>query len=360
MNQLIKFILKRKGEINPRNLLRFAGWLTGKFAFIGPHTVLVDIINECDMRCIMCWYHSPLLLTQKDPAWEKDKLSIKTFAALTKDLKQLKTDKVFICGCGEPLLHPDIEEMVSLAARDKLRTSINTNGAYLNKNNIDRLLSYGLNGLDLSIHAADKQTYLAIHPQKDPAIFEQIVSNLQYLSERKRNLKQKFQLTLINVISGLNYETIDKMLELAIRIKAEKIVLKPIKVFKETKHLLSLKKEGIRRIKDILRHFKKLPMLHNIPEFINTIDSNLDDRENKREISWQKNRSCHIPWTRASITTNGRVLSCVYGERKNLGNISKKSFRNIYKGGLYRNYRRHKFCPSLCLAKAVYPFIKTH
>lgn len=69
--------------------------------FVGPECVQVDITNECNLNCIFCKNHSPLVTQHM-----KGMISFDIFTRLINDLNKLGTEKIILSGMGEPLLHP--------------------------------------------------------------------------------------------------------------------------------------------------------------------------------------------------------------------------------------------------------------
>src|SRR3989338_1911238 len=155
-----------------------------------PKYVMVDIINNCDLHCIMCFNHS--LLLRKAPDFERRRSMImdyETFASLLSDLYKIKTEFVGICGEGEPFLHPDIKKMLFWAAKFNFKIQIITNGVHIDKEMFDFLVSIKLERLTFSIHAGDAITYKAIHPLQEESLFDSLKDKLIYLKNKKRELK---------------------------------------------------------------------------------------------------------------------------------------------------------------------------
>ena len=352
-------IFELRKEISFRNFLRLLCWLSNRFSFIGPHTVLIDIANECHLNCIMCMYHSPFRGQHREDNMQDGIFPLDRYIRLINELKSLRVNRVFITGRGEPLLHPDIEEMVSIANKAKIDTFINTNGTCLTNERIEKLLSCGLSGFDLSLHAGDPLTYKLIHPQCREELFEQLREHLIYLIKLREKTRQKFRLVIINVIARPNYDKITEMLEFAKLVKADKVIFKPILAFKEIKETFALRKEDIEELKRKLA-IVKTGITNNIPEFINFLNLFLE----KKQVPHNKiscNKICHIPWTKANICINGDVKGCIYGdlygEQKILGNIYKESFVTIYRSNKYLRYRQQHLCPAICYGKAVYHLV---
>lgn len=349
-----------RNEISFRNFLRLLSWLSNRFSFIGPHTVLIDITNKCYLNCVMCMYHSPLKPEHLENSRQNEIFPLDTYVRLIDELKLLKVNRVYISGQGDPLLHPDIEQIVSVTRKAKIDIFINTSGVYLTNEKIEKLLSHGLNGFDLSVHAGDGLTYRLVHPECAEDLFEQLKENLFYLSRLRERTKQKFRLVIVNVVSRSNYDKIPGMLEFAKLVKADKIIFKPMLAFKEVRETFALRKDDIEDLRQRLSVIKT-DITNNIPEFIHFLNLFLKEKKQIHQNKIACNRICHIPWSKAYISMNGDVKSCIYGDlygdQKVLGNIYKESFVDIYKSNNYLRYRQKHLCPAVCYGKAVYHLV---
>jgi len=80
---------------------------------------------------------------------------------------------------GEPLLHPQLPEMVAYAkSRGVLDVYFNTNATLLREATIHRLLDAGLDRISISVEGISKETYEAY---RVGARFEQVVDNVKAL-----------------------------------------------------------------------------------------------------------------------------------------------------------------------------------
>jgi wyosine [tRNA(Phe)-imidazoG37] synthetase (radical SAM superfamily) len=269
----------------------------------------------------------------------------------------MKTEFVAICGAGEPFLHPDIKKMLSLTVKYRFKAHIISNGIHIDSEMLDYMLRIKLERLTLSIHAGNNKTYRAIHPLVEEELFNLLKEKLVYLKMKKDKLKSRYpKITIINVISRLNYGNLSDMIGFAQKVCADRICFKPLNVRDETKKTLSLKQQHINRIKADLKNLgKNIKLEHNIEEFLNNITV-LDERINQGN-RMTKNRMCYLPWVRTNITTEGKVIGCLYQADSCLGYITKTPFREIWNSKEYTEFRRNRLCPENCFGAAVYPFV---
>ena len=94
--------------------------------------VYVEITNICNMRCSFCHGHSrqPRTMTALE------------FAHILEQLEG-KTQYVYYHLMGEPLLHPQLPELMKMAAQAGFKSVLTTNGTLLSKRG-DALLQAGI------------------------------------------------------------------------------------------------------------------------------------------------------------------------------------------------------------------------
>jgi len=81
------------------------------------------LVDGCNLRCQHCWI---------DPRYNSDKpsnkyLDLNLFHSIIKQARPLGLSRVKVTG-GEPLLHPQIKEILALLAREDLGLTLETNG----------------------------------------------------------------------------------------------------------------------------------------------------------------------------------------------------------------------------------------
>jgi len=356
MKQL-RFLRNLKDELfTPYNSLRVLGMICRK-VFIGPLKVTIDITNKCDMNCIMCWYHSPHLLSQDNSACH---MHIGRFKDLIKELKKIKTKIVLLTGEGEPLLHPHIEEMIEFIRKNSLEAEIMTNGYYLDREKIEFFKKVGIKKILVSLHACDEHTFRMIHPLKTENDFKKTMDNLLSLKSLRKP-SDKLQFFIINVISSLNCNKVFDMAKLAQDLKADKVIFKPLTLKTPLPESLGL---SLQDKKELILNLKRALKITTIPNNIKdyAIFIKYSPAIKNSGILAQGPESinypffCYIPWVQSVIRLN-EVLGCVYANDCNLGNIYKNSFIDIWFGKKYKLFRKGLFCHKKCLGRTAYPLL---
>ena len=105
----------------------------------------LEVTKACNMYCEGCY-------RENDPGGHKPLEQIKRDLEVFKRFR--KTDGVSLAG-GDPLVHPDVVEIVRLIAQDGLKPVINTNGLSLTKDFLRELKKAGAAGF--TFHVDSKQ-----------------------------------------------------------------------------------------------------------------------------------------------------------------------------------------------------------
>lgn len=104
--------------------------------------IYLEITNVCNLRCSFC------------PGTVRDKrsLSAEEFRHLAQKLRP-HTDYLYLHVMGEPLLHPQLDEILSIARELGFRVCLTTNGTLLGKAEEILLRSKALHKVSVSLHS---------------------------------------------------------------------------------------------------------------------------------------------------------------------------------------------------------------
>jgi len=128
---------------------------------IGPATVHVDVTNACNAACVSCWDHSPLLAEPRPSSWKRVRLPVADFRALVGSLDEMGSVRsVIFSGMGEPLLHPDIYDMIALARARGWDVTVLSN---LVAADTEALVHSGVTSLLAGIHGVTPESYGSFH-----------------------------------------------------------------------------------------------------------------------------------------------------------------------------------------------------
>ncbi len=307
----------------------------------GPEYVTLDITNKCNLNCIGCWTYSPLLKNKPPQNWFKQEVSYKTIKKLIRDLKRMKTKKIRLTGGGEPFIHPNIKEIIQIIKKKGFELAITTNFTLINKKTIDFLIDNGVDNITVSLWSSNPKTYVKTHPNQTEKTFEKIKKNLEYLSKNKKNTR----IVIANVISNLNHEEIEEMVEFSQKVADEVYFTLIDTIDGGTDSLLlnnKQRKKLTENFEKIIRHYKKEKYgdlkIDNPNNFLRRL-TNEDSGVGRYDSNLVLSIPCTIGYTFSRIMANGDVAPCCRAVMIPSGNIKKQSFREIWNSEKQKRFR---------------------
>lgn len=345
------------------------GILSGRYALTGPYRIIIDICNKCGLGCIMCPFYSHLdpsdTRGQRDKTWEEKCISIDKFRSLLDDAIPINVKSLWICGGGEPFLHPDVFSMINIVKSAGLDCAVFTNGIHLDRKKIRSLSEMKLDRMILSMHAGDAATYHRIHPHAEEDYFSKISDWLGYLSFLKRkNTKALPKIWSRSVITRYNYDRVDEIIRFAIQQRVDFIEFKIANLSRgPLEDELSMDESQTRELVANLKQYKRrLKIPNNIGSFSSTLIrmANFNKDRKGLDLSQTKKKMlCYRPWYNSTILADGDVLGCVYNQER-LGNLNEESFSKIWYSQEYFNFRKDLRCGPCSAAALVKPLNFIH
>lgn len=137
------------GAVEPGDVLRYrrhSGELPShllQFAADKKPVVVWNLTRRCNLKCVHCY-------AQADAQAAPDELSFTEGLALLDDLKAFGTPVVLFSG-GEPLMRPDLFDLVSHTVAAGMRAVISTNGTLITREVALRLKDLGLSYVGISL-----------------------------------------------------------------------------------------------------------------------------------------------------------------------------------------------------------------
>jgi SynChlorMet cassette radical SAM/SPASM protein ScmF len=112
------------------------------------------LTEGCNLRCRHCWIEPKFQGGgKKYPA-----LDVNLFRSILSQGKSLGLSSVKLTG-GEPLLHPQIDEIIDIVGEEQLRLTIETNGVLCSADLARRIAACGNPFVSVSLDGADAQTH---------------------------------------------------------------------------------------------------------------------------------------------------------------------------------------------------------
>ena len=188
-----------------------------KYKNLQPIYAEISTAGSCNHRCTFC---SVDYLGYKRVFLRRDVLK-----RFFESAAQIGLKAVMFAGDGEPLLNPDISDIVGDAFDNEIETSFTTNAVPLKQRFIESSL-HKISWIKVSMNAGDAEAYAAIHQcaEKD---FERVWENLGNAVAHRANERLETALGVQSLILPDNLHTLDGLVSRAQATGLDYVVLKP-------------------------------------------------------------------------------------------------------------------------------------
>ncbi|MBO3459797.1 radical SAM protein [Aetokthonos hydrillicola Thurmond2011] len=314
---------------------------------VKPSYVRVIVGNTCNLKCVMCPYHSPALKsTHTTDFFTGNKvMPWKTMERLARECGE-QGIAIVIGNVEEPMLHPNIVDFVQLCRQKGVpKVHITTNGQLLDERRAKALLEAGITSIDISIDAADANTYWEV---------------------RGGNLR-RVESNIINFIQ------IREQLGVSCEVRTSFVRNQNVTLEEEEKFRQRWLKQTDAVCILNLAEYKEANM--HLDRINNTVQDYIKYYIEKANGRW----SCLFPFTEMAVLPDGRIYYCIetlfrLGFDKDivsLGDYNTETLQNIWRGNLF-NQLRHDLiinnlsnrlvCKSceMWMSQVVYRYVKNN
>ncbi len=278
-----------------------------------PKLVMIEPSSVCNLKCLMC-------ATQQKTR-DSRFLSFLDFEKIIKQFPVIK--ELVFCGIGEPLLNPELFEMVKLAKKRNIRfMNLITNGKLLTKENANKIIDSGVDRVQISVHSFSQDVFSKLRNDL-PENLENLKNNIKHLVSLKKG-RNNPQIICTAVITKVN---LDFLLDF-IR-EAKKLGLDGVEFFQLTTYNDSLKYLNVSSESTVsfIREAKKLAKKINLE--IGFLNGNDYGR-------------CYQLWNFIMIHADGMISPCngIFPfENTGLGNILSEPLERIWNSENYNSLR---------------------
>ncbi len=280
------------------------GVVSGKGLIMGmPPAIATELTNHCNLKCPECASGSGLMTRER--GFMDHGLYEKVISELSPYLYSAN-----LYFQGEPMLHPRFFSFLEISRN--IKTVVSTNGHFLSDGNPEKLVRSGLSKLIISLDGTNSETYSAYRYNGS---FDTVMRGIKAVADAKRRLNSPMMLEIQFLVNRLNENQIFPMRKLAselgvrVRFKSMQVAVK----------------ENTGRWMPVNRRYSRYSLLNGTY----SIKSSLPDR-------------CLRMWFNPVITWDGKVVPCCFDKDAEyiMGDLNHDSFRDIWNGPEYRNFRR--------------------
>ena len=312
------------------------GLLDTREAKTGPFYVDVDLTERCNLQCLGCLYHSPRMCSDfRANRTDMRDLPFEMFTRLCNDLASLGTRQLILQGTGEPLLHPQLVEIIAYAKQRGFHVTLLTNGTLLDAVRAGELVGVGLDSIKISLWAASAEQYERNYPGNGGDTFHTVVDGLRAMVAARRGSSSP-RVSVYHIITKYNCGQLDAMFDLATSIGIDGLYFSPLCDPRGSLEEFMPTTGQQCRILGWLRSAR--PRLRAMGLHENIGQCLLRYRTPKPLSHYSP---CYIAWFHARIRLNGLVEACGRcGGRAPFGDLKVSSFSDIWNGPAIQAFRR--------------------
>ncbi len=254
-----------------------------------PTLLLLDASSLCNYTCIMC-KRGMYVPEREETGLGNGHMSLSLVKKLVEECRDEKSFLGFhFAELGEPLMNPDIVEMVAAVNNAGMKTQIVTNGYFLNDKMIKSLIEAGLTKIKISFQGATEEKYRF---WRNNDYYPQIVQNVHRVVELRDEMKSDL---FVQVGTSSCDDTMEEL---------ENYVAYWEKVVDHVYWNYT----GLLHIQD---------------------DSRISDLNVLRKAERRIER-CKEPFVRMAVLWDGRVTPCPSDESTFVGDLNKQTIREVW------------------------------
>ena len=330
--------------------LRLLGILSDH-AFVGPHTVHIDVTSKCNTKCTFCGYHTPLISDRPWAAkgWDQLSLDFELFTRMIDDLKKAHTtEDILLTGGGEPLMHPRILDMVEYIKKQQMHIILFTNGMLLHEDTSKQLVDLGLDKIYWSIHSASSPTWIIQHPGSTEKTFPKVIEQMRSLLRYRNEISKKDPvIVMVNVLSGVNVHEVLDIVDLAADLGVDELRFQVMHYGNEQTDHMMLTSAQIRELFSLLPEIRKraqdggVNLLENfefqLTQLLNFHDKGKDLKSCDWAYNLYNNTGCFVGYFFSRTWVDGRMSFCCHD--RVAGDLKKGGFQKNWFSDEYQDYR---------------------
>jgi radical SAM protein with 4Fe4S-binding SPASM domain len=327
-----------------------------------PRWIVFQLLEKCNLRCKMCyeWGEQGSYFEKKD----LEQLDIKAVKKVIEECHSVKP--YFELFGGEPLLYPQVDEVLALIKHYGCDVDIPTNGTLLEKH-ADMLTEYEPKRIWVSIDGSEEVNDL----QRGAGVYKKATSGLRKLYEKREEKgKKNPALGVTMVVTPLNYKTIEQFFLHELDLSILNWVSMEFQLYITEscyeKHSEVVKSEfGVEDAlcaRGLIRDVNDFIDI-DIPELIRQVNNvrdycqekginvigypkamDYDNLSNFYTAKWDKmidkRNRCSFPWLYVEISANGDVTPCHTFYDYTIGNIYKENILTMWNSDRLSKFRK--------------------
>lgn len=254
-----------------------------------PITVSLELVNRCNLDCIMCY--------KEHHRQERSELSLKDLEKIFKECKENKLASIILGLGAETLVYKDVKKVIPMISEAGIMdVFFGTNGVLLTEEISELIVKNKLSRVEISLDAATPQTYKKVRGHDR---LEMIERNIEKLLEIKKKYKSELPvIRLCFVVMDINNHETQKFID---------------------------------KWQDKVDYI----------DFQRCVDFSQIGKPAKVEKKVIENSFCSYPFYSLNVWSDGGISPCCsfYGEKLKFGNIKKDSLKDVWNSPAMKKIR---------------------
>ena len=307
-----------------------------------PAIIQMELTTDCNLRCIMC----PLSSEQRSLAPEERMFSLDELKQFEQAIRH--ADELELTGFGEDLYHPQALNILRWFRSLGVGINLTTNGQLLTPELSETIVAERLcDVICFSIDAASGHTYRRI---RRGGTWKRLLAHLEALANARDRLASDIPTIYLSFCAmKKNIAELPEFVRMAKRFGASKVIVQHVfeNRFTAGQNLINHPELAARYIPEAQTVADELGIALDVTN-ISPADTD--------EVQWaeralifspklfrERNRlvkDCEFPWVRCFVRPDRTVQACaITWIGLILGNLYKRSFEEIWRGEVYRDFR---------------------
>ena len=248
-------------------------------------TSTLQITGKCQADCKHCSAARHMYKGRPD-------LPTEVWKNILRQIEDLGVVNIVFTG-GEPLLRPDIFELVSWVRKDESNAMMFTNGLLLDDEHVKRLVDAGLFSVNVSIDSADPAAHDAM--RKVPNCFDKAIAGLQ----RAKDAGLVVGISTYATPEGLHNGDVNRMIQLAVDVGAHELTIFDVvptgRLLQE--HAANLLSDADKD--ELMKIEEEWNVQRNLPHIIT-----------QAHVNGPKGAGCYAGWFQFYMTAYGDMMPC--------------------------------------------------
>ncbi len=302
--------------------------------FCGPILGTFVVNYRCNYKCKMCDLPLRDRLIRAGGLKELSTLQLKK---ILKEFAGLGTGGIGFTG-GEPLLREDIFELMKYSKELGMITHLNTNGFFLNSDNVKRLLYANVDSINISLDGATASTHDAIRGYR--GAFDKVVYAVECINSMRKRMSIPIRMKVVTVIGKDNIDEIPDLFKLAHNLKVDCIEFIPQQPFTVLTDDASVNFDDVflKKIDAVVDYIlgqgRKMIKVENSPRHLQLF---------KKSFRGEKSPLvCFAGYNSYAVDCYGQIFPCVpwVNWGKPVGNVKDISLTKFWYSEIYNKIRR--------------------